>query len=92
MSAKEVKPVAPLPFQWNLLAGAIAGVSEILMMYPLDVVKVTTTIGCFSYKCFVAIISDSIPASDRHRKGAKPVYDGMLSELLSCGLAWRHCS
>lgn len=29
----------PLPFQYSLLAGAIAGVSEILTMYPLDVVK-----------------------------------------------------
>lgn len=29
----------PLPLHWNLLAGAIAGVSEILCMYPLDVVK-----------------------------------------------------
>jgi hypothetical protein len=26
----------PLPFQYSLLAGAIAGVSEILAMYPLD--------------------------------------------------------
>ena len=32
------KPQAekPLPFQYSLLAGAIAGVSEILTMYPLD--------------------------------------------------------
>ncbi|KAI8907198.1 mitochondrial carrier domain-containing protein [Gorgonomyces haynaldii] len=29
----------PLPMQYSLLAGAIAGVSEILAMYPLDVVK-----------------------------------------------------
>ncbi|KAI9209839.1 mitochondrial carrier domain-containing protein [Polychytrium aggregatum] len=29
----------PLPAHWNLFAGAIAGVSEILAMYPLDVVK-----------------------------------------------------
>ncbi|KAJ3085162.1 hypothetical protein HK102_000253 [Quaeritorhiza haematococci] len=29
----------PLPFHLNLLSGAIAGVSEILVMYPLDVVK-----------------------------------------------------
>lgn len=32
-------PEKPLPFQYSLLAGAIAGVSEILTMYPLDVVK-----------------------------------------------------
>ncbi|KAK0708076.1 mitochondrial carrier domain-containing protein [Lasiosphaeris hirsuta] len=29
----------PLPFQYTFMAGAIAGVSEILVMYPLDVVK-----------------------------------------------------
>jgi solute carrier family 25 2-oxodicarboxylate transporter 21 len=29
----------PLPFQYQFAAGAIAGVSEILVMYPLDVVK-----------------------------------------------------
>ncbi|KAL2166269.1 hypothetical protein VTG60DRAFT_3063 [Thermothelomyces hinnuleus] len=35
-SAKEK---APLPFRYTFMAGAIAGVSEILVMYPLDVVK-----------------------------------------------------
>ncbi|KAI0022829.1 mitochondrial carrier domain-containing protein [Xylariomycetidae sp. FL0641] len=30
---------APLPFVYQFAAGAIAGVSEILVMYPLDVVK-----------------------------------------------------
>ncbi|EWC48385.1 putative mitochondrial 2-oxodicarboxylate carrier [Drechslerella stenobrocha 248] len=29
----------PLPFIYNFAAGAVAGVSEILVMYPLDVVK-----------------------------------------------------
>ncbi|KAG0289021.1 hypothetical protein BGZ96_007314 [Linnemannia gamsii] len=32
-------PPKPLPFQWQFVAGAVAGVSEILTMYPLDVVK-----------------------------------------------------
>ncbi|KAG0363099.1 hypothetical protein BGZ54_008328 [Gamsiella multidivaricata] len=40
MSAiKEKQAQKPLPFQWQFLAGAVAGVSEILTMYPLDVVK-----------------------------------------------------
>ncbi|KJX98584.1 mitochondrial 2-oxodicarboxylate carrier protein [Zymoseptoria brevis] len=30
---------APLPFVYQFAAGAVAGVSEILIMYPLDVVK-----------------------------------------------------
>ncbi|RLV83834.1 Mitochondrial 2-oxodicarboxylate carrier 2 [Meyerozyma sp. JA9] len=29
----------PLPFQYQFASGAVAGVSEILVMYPLDVVK-----------------------------------------------------
>ncbi|KAG0681321.1 hypothetical protein C6P40_004810 [Pichia californica] len=29
----------PLPFHYQFLAGAVAGISEILTMYPLDVVK-----------------------------------------------------
>ncbi|KAF2847580.1 mitochondrial 2-oxodicarboxylate carrier protein-like protein [Plenodomus tracheiphilus IPT5] len=29
----------PLPFRYQFAAGAVAGVSEILLMYPLDVVK-----------------------------------------------------
>ncbi|KAG9807299.1 hypothetical protein KCU90_g25589, partial [Aureobasidium melanogenum] len=29
----------PLPFVYQFIAGAVAGVSEILVMYPLDVVK-----------------------------------------------------
>jgi len=36
MSAADAKP---LPFVYQFAAGAVAGVSEILIMYPLDVVK-----------------------------------------------------
>ncbi|ORZ40770.1 mitochondrial carrier domain-containing protein [Catenaria anguillulae PL171] len=32
-------PVKPLPFHWQLFAGAVAGVTELVTMYPLDVVK-----------------------------------------------------
>lgn len=47
MSAPDVKRSSPalnglivaLPFQYQFAAGAIAGVTEILVMYPLDVVK-----------------------------------------------------
>jgi solute carrier family 25 2-oxodicarboxylate transporter 21 len=38
MSAEQHKP-KPLPFAANFAAGAIAGISEILTFYPLDVVK-----------------------------------------------------
>lgn len=36
---KSNRPPKPLPFSLQFTAGAIAGVSEILTMYPLDVVK-----------------------------------------------------
>lgn len=41
MSSTERKaaPPKPLPFSMQFTAGAIAGISEILTMYPLDVVK-----------------------------------------------------
>jgi len=39
MSVEPKKQVKPLPFVANFAAGAIAGVSEILTFYPLDVVK-----------------------------------------------------
>ncbi|KAI9220469.1 mitochondrial carrier domain-containing protein [Blastocladiella britannica] len=29
----------PLPFHWQLFSGAVAGVTELALMYPLDVVK-----------------------------------------------------
>lgn len=35
-TAKVSKPPVPLPFHMQFVAGAIAGVSEILTMYPLD--------------------------------------------------------
>ncbi|KAK9766398.1 hypothetical protein K7432_004537 [Basidiobolus ranarum] len=42
MTTKQTTPVVsqqPLPFHLQFVAGAVAGVSEILTMYPLDVVK-----------------------------------------------------
>ena len=38
----------PLPFQYQFAAGAIAGVSEILLMYPLDVVKTRVSVLAMS--------------------------------------------
>ena len=56
----------PLPFIYQFGAGAIAGVSEILVMYPLDVVKTRVQlqtgkgVGADSYNgmldCFQKIV------------------------------------
>jgi solute carrier family 25 2-oxodicarboxylate transporter 21 len=35
----EKKPLQSLPFHYQFVAGGVAGTSEILIMYPLDVVK-----------------------------------------------------
>ncbi|KAF9914871.1 hypothetical protein BX616_007406 [Lobosporangium transversale] len=53
------KPV-PLPFVYQLLAGAVAGVTEVTVMYPLDLVKtrlqlqVTTSRGVHTQAAAVA--------------------------------------
>ncbi|WVR06022.1 hypothetical protein IAU60_003050 [Kwoniella sp. DSM 27419] len=36
---KELKKPIPLPFQYTFASGAIAGCTELLLLYPLDVVK-----------------------------------------------------
>jgi solute carrier family 25 2-oxodicarboxylate transporter 21 len=54
----------PLPFHYNLFAGAVAGVTEILCTYPLDVVKTRFQIqvGAAEYSsiadCFKKIIKN----------------------------------
>lgn len=62
----------PLPFQYQFFAGAIAGISEILTMYPLDVVKTRIQLQVGSsataeYKgvidCFTKIIKTEGPAT-----------------------------
>lgn len=62
----------PLPFQYQFFAGAIAGISEILTMYPLDVVKTRIQLQVGSganaeYKgvvdCFSKIIRTEGPAT-----------------------------
>ncbi|KAH6681174.1 mitochondrial 2-oxodicarboxylate carrier 1 [Plectosphaerella plurivora] len=74
---------APLPFVYQFAAGAIAGVSEILVMYPLDVVKTRvqlqtgTATGADAYNgmvdCFRKII--------RH-EGFSRLYRGISAPIL----------
>ncbi|KAI8900104.1 mitochondrial carrier domain-containing protein [Globomyces pollinis-pini] len=69
----------PLPFKYSFLAGAIAGVSEILTMYPLDVVKTRFQIqvGNSEYSsildCFQKMIKNEGPGS---------LYRGILPPIL----------
>ncbi|KAF1984706.1 mitochondrial carrier [Aulographum hederae CBS 113979] len=73
----------PLPFQYQFAAGAVAGVSEILVMYPLDVVKTRVQlqtgkeVGEEAYNgmvdCFRKIIKN---------EGASRLYRGITAPIL----------
>jgi solute carrier family 25 2-oxodicarboxylate transporter 21 len=73
----------PLPFVYQFAAGAIAGVSEILVMYPLDVVKTRVQLqtkaaaGAEAYNgmldCFRKIIKT---------EGASRLYRGITAPIL----------
>jgi len=73
----------PLPFIYQFAAGAVAGVSEILVMYPLDVVKTrvqiqsATAVGEDAYNgmldCFRKIIKN---------EGAGRLYRGINAPIL----------
>ncbi|KAJ8061289.1 hypothetical protein OCU04_010352 [Sclerotinia nivalis] len=72
----------PLPFVYQFAAGAIAGVSEILVMYPLDVVKTrvqlqTSSAGPDGYNgmvdCFRKIIKN---------EGISRLYRGIEAPIL----------
>ncbi|KAK4150567.1 putative mitochondrial 2-oxodicarboxylate carrier [Chaetomidium leptoderma] len=74
---------APLPFGYTFMAGAVAGVSEILVMYPLDVVKTrvqlqtSKSVGADSYNgmfdCFQKIIRN---------EGFSRLYRGISAPIL----------
>jgi solute carrier family 25 (mitochondrial 2-oxodicarboxylate transporter), member 21 len=75
MTTKEL----PLPFQYSLFAGAVAGVSEILTMYPLDVIKTRFQIqvGNSEYKsigdCFTKMVKN---------EGFGSLYRGILPPIM----------
>ncbi|KAH7869445.1 mitochondrial carrier [Lentinula edodes] len=50
------QPKKPLPFVANFAAGAIAGVSEILTFYPLDVVKTRMQLSTEKSQGFVGLV------------------------------------
>lgn len=78
---EKTKKYSPLPFGYQLLSGAIAGVSELLVMYPLDVVKtrmqLQTSKSAVQYNglfdCIKKIIS---------KEGTSQLYKGITSPIL----------
>ncbi|KAI7829245.1 mitochondrial carrier domain-containing protein [Kickxella alabastrina] len=71
MSDKSTKP---LPFHFQFAAGAIAGVSEILCMYPLDVAKTRLML---QYKSIIDVFSRIIK-----EEGPTRLYRGILPPIM----------
>ncbi|KAJ1898055.1 hypothetical protein LPJ66_002990 [Kickxella alabastrina] len=73
---------APLPFHFQFAAGAIAGVSEILCMYPLDVAKTRLMLqvgkgGSDQYKSIIDVFSRIIK-----EEGPTRLYRGILPPIM----------
>ncbi|KAJ3147034.1 hypothetical protein HDU89_005842 [Geranomyces variabilis] len=69
---------APLPFSFSLAAGAIAGVTEILTMYPLDVVKTRFQLAVGAADASILGTFKEIVKSE----GPKALYRGILPPIL----------
>ncbi|CAG8538070.1 16062_t:CDS:10, partial [Racocetra persica] len=73
----------PLPFLFHFVAGGIAGVSEILVMYPLDVVKtrfqlqVNTNVGGEKYTSVLDCLRKIVK-----NEGFSRLYRGILPPIL----------
>ena len=72
----------PLPFFYQFAAGAVAGISEILVMYPLDVVKTRMQLQVSGglgpqYKGVVDCIKQIVA-----KEGASRLYKGISSPVL----------
>lgn len=68
----------PLPFQYQFAAGAVAGVSEILVMYPLDVVKTRQQLDSTNaYKGTLQSIKKIVK-----EEGASRLYKGITAPIL----------
>ncbi|KAG0747739.1 hypothetical protein G6F57_006779 [Rhizopus arrhizus] len=67
----------PLPFGYQFLAGAIAGVSEILVMYPLDVVKTRAQISTGVSSSIMGTLKTMIKT-----EGPGSLYRGILPPIL----------
>lgn len=76
-----IRTYAPLPFGYQLLSGAIAGVSELLVMYPLDVVKtrmqLQTSKSIVQYNGLFDCIKKIVA-----KEGTSQLYKGITSPIL----------
>ena len=70
-------PEKPLPFRLQFLAGGIAGVSEILCMYPLDTVKTRAQLATTGSPSIVATLREIV-----QKEGFKRLYKGIAAPIL----------
>lgn len=78
MATTELKKPLPLPFVYTFASGAIAGCTELLLLYPLDVVKTrqqlnTEKAGMGMMQTFRSIIA---------QEGASRLYRGIVPPLM----------
>ncbi|KAL7423215.1 hypothetical protein Q5752_002515 [Cryptotrichosporon argae] len=70
------KPL-PLPFAYTFASGALAGCTELLIMYPLDVVKTRQQLATGKAEGMVQTFKDIIA-----KEGTSRLYRGILSPLM----------
>eukprot|EP00835_Amoeboradix_gromovi_P002750 NODE_162_length_16547_cov_0.334326.p4 type:complete len:269 gc:universal NODE_162_length_16547_cov_0.334326:4575-3769(-) len=74
-ATKKVEP--PLPFRFQFLAGGIAGVSEILTMYPLDTVKTRAQLSTSGSPSIVQTLKEIV-----QKEGFARLYKGIAAPIL----------
>ncbi|KAI9016705.1 mitochondrial carrier domain-containing protein [Hyaloraphidium curvatum] len=75
------KPPAPLPLHWNLLAGGLAGMTEILTLYPLDVVKTRLQLQVGKEAGHYTSVMGTLRAIVRE-EGVLKLYRGILPPIM----------
>ncbi|PVU87451.1 hypothetical protein BB559_006047 [Furculomyces boomerangus] len=80
-STKATEADAPMPFVFQFAAGAIAGVSEILCMYPLDVVKTRFMLQVGKSEGQYKSIADAFRRIIKE-EGPRVLYRGIIPPIL----------
>ncbi|KAI9268993.1 mitochondrial carrier domain-containing protein [Phascolomyces articulosus] len=70
-------PPKPLPFHFQFLAGAIAGISEILTMYPLDVIKTRAQLSTGGNTGIISMLKEIV-----QKEGPATLYRGIAAPIL----------
>ncbi|KAK8866081.1 hypothetical protein IAR55_001232 [Kwoniella newhampshirensis] len=77
MATTELKKPIPLPFAYTFASGAIAGCTELLLLYPLDVVKTRQQLEVGKGVGMVQVFKNIIA-----QEGASRLYRGIVPPLM----------